>query len=299
VDASATGRRLVASVGNPTASLWSVPILDRLADERDVTPYPVPTARALGHRFGEGQLFYLSSSGARDGLWRVQASKPLEPLELWKGADGALSAAAAVSPQSDWVAISPIRQGKRRLIVMAANGAANRSLSEAVDVRGAACWSPDSKWIVTGGNDAQGPGLFLVPVDGGPPRRIVNGPAFDPVWSPTDDLIVYSGQQRANAPLLATQADGKPVDLPPILIPFGGGGRVRFLPNGRSVVYMGGAIGEQDFRLLDLSTGKPRQLTRFSSSATMFTFDVTADGQHIVFDRLRWNADLRLIDLAR
>jgi serine/threonine protein kinase len=295
VDASTTGRRLVASVANPIASLWAVPLLDRQADERDVKPYPVPTARAIAPRFGKGLLFYLSSSGARDGLWRVQDGKP---LELWKGSDGALSAPAAVSPQGDWVAIAPHRQGKRRLVVMAADGSGHRSLSEAVDVRGASSWSPDSKWIVTGGNDAQGPGLFLVPVDGGAPRKIVGGPAFDPVWSPTDDLIVYSGQQRAVAPLRATQADGTPVDFPEIRIPFGGGGRVRFLPNGKSVVYMQGAVGAQNFWLLDLATKKPRQLTQLSHPATMFTFDVTADGRHIVFDRLRWNADLRLIDLG-
>ena len=48
VESTADGRRLVATVGNPSASLWSVPILpDRVAEERDVKVFSLPTARAL------------------------------------------------------------------------------------------------------------------------------------------------------------------------------------------------------------------------------------------------------------
>ena len=35
--ASADGRRVVASVSNPTASLWSVPILDRIAEAFEIS----------------------------------------------------------------------------------------------------------------------------------------------------------------------------------------------------------------------------------------------------------------------
>ena len=157
------------------------------------------------------------------------------------------------------------QKGKRHLILIDASGAGHRSLSQDVDVRGAAAWSPDGKQIVTGGNDAQGPGLFLVPVDGGAPRRIGSGPAFDPAWSPTEDLILYIGQQGAGAPLLAVRSTGETVPFPAIRIPFGGGGRVRFLPDGKSLVHVQGTVGAQDFWLLDLATGKSRQLTRLSS----------------------------------
>src|SRR5262245_63772876 len=51
VAASRDGRRIVATIVNPTANLWSVPILDRVADDRDVQPFPVPTVRALAPRF--------------------------------------------------------------------------------------------------------------------------------------------------------------------------------------------------------------------------------------------------------
>src|SRR5262249_23063033 len=49
--AAADGRRLVATVANPTASLWTVPILDRPAGESDVKPFVLPTHHALSPRF--------------------------------------------------------------------------------------------------------------------------------------------------------------------------------------------------------------------------------------------------------
>ena len=87
VSASRDGRRVVATVAKPTASLWRVPLLDRLVEDRDAQPYPVPTERALAPRFGGTSLFYLSLSarGTGDGLWRVQNG---QAFEVRKGADG-------------------------------------------------------------------------------------------------------------------------------------------------------------------------------------------------------------------
>ena len=65
VQASADGRKLVATISNPVAGLWTVPILDRVAEERDVKPFTVPNVRALAPRFGGSSLFYLSSRGGR------------------------------------------------------------------------------------------------------------------------------------------------------------------------------------------------------------------------------------------
>jgi serine/threonine protein kinase/Tol biopolymer transport system component len=296
VAASADGRRLVAAVANQTATLWSVPILDRLVEEPDVAPYRTPTGRALAPRFGTDSLFFLSSSGPGDGLWRLQNDKA---VEIWKGSDEPLVESPAVSPLGDRVTVVLKRNRQLQLTLVSADGAAHRSFAPAINVRGTSAWSPDAKWIATGGSDTEGAGLFKVPVDGGDPVRLVKGPAYNPVWSPDGNLIVYEGQQTAYAPLQAVRPDGSPVTIPTIRVPSGGGGHFRFLPSGKGLVSVQGPSGDHNFWLLDLDSKKSRQLSRLSSPATINTFDITPDGSRIVFDRVRENADLRLIDLPK
>jgi Tol biopolymer transport system component len=296
IAAAADGRRLVATVAKSAAGLWRVPILDRVVEEREVTPYPVPAVRALAPRFGDASLFYLSSTGARDGLWRLQGGRA---VEIWKGSEGALLEPPGVSPLGDRVAVVLTRAGQRRLTLISGDGADHQTLADGIEVRGTSAWSPDAKWIVTGGSDAQGLGLFRVPIDGGAPVRLVTGPAFDPVVSPDGTLIVYAGQQAAFAPLQAVRPDGRVVPLPAIQVMSGGGGRARFLPNGKGLVYLQGQVGAQDFWLLDLATQKPRPLTRLTNQATTTAFDISPDGLHIVFDRVREQSDLVLIDLPK
>ena len=53
----------------------------------------------------------------------------------------------------------------------------------------------------------------------------------------------------------------------------------------------------QDFWRLDLATKTTRALTRLKRPGTMYSFDITPDGKQIVFDRLRENSNIVLIDL--
>jgi Tol biopolymer transport system component len=293
---SADHRRLVASVANPSASLWTVPILDHPAEDGDAKPMLLPTVRALAPRVAGRALFYLSSQGTGDGLWRFEEGKAVEIL---KGSDEALFEPPAVSADGRQVAVILRRNGKLRLHVLSADGGDLQSLAEPIDIRGSVCWSPDGKWIVAGGIDDRGPGLFKIPLDHGAPVRLTDGTARDPVWSPSGDLIVYTGANvSVDAPLLAIRADGTNVEWPAIRLRFDGK-RYRFLPNGLALVYAQGPFPAQDFWLLDLATKKSRQLSRFNNSAATRSFDVTADGKQIVFDRVRENSDIVLIDLAR
>jgi serine/threonine protein kinase/Tol biopolymer transport system component len=296
LSATADGRRLAASVVNSKVSLWSVPITGRPVEEREVQAFPLPTVRSRAPRFGGGSLFYLSSRDGADGLWSYHGGKA---LEIWKGSDGALQSPAAVSPDGKVVAFALRRDGKQQMHVMSADGTWLRPLSSAVAALGTASWSPDSKWIVVAGSDRDGPGLFKLPVDAGSPVRLATGPFLDPVWSPRGDLIVYCGPQVFTlTPLLAVHPDGTPAKLPEIRVQREGE-RTRFLPDGTGLVYMlGNTMAEQDFWLLDFRTMQSRRLTRLSSSAVMRTFDITPDGQRIVFDRLTEDSDILLIDVA-
>jgi serine/threonine protein kinase/Tol biopolymer transport system component len=296
VAASADGRKLVATIANPQTSLLSVPILDRLAEERDVKPFPVPTLRALAPRFGGASFFYLSSLGTGDGLWRYRDG---QAIEVWKGTDEALLEAPAVSPDGNRVAIVLRRNGKRQLHLLSADGAELQTIAEGLDIQGTGCWSPDGKWIATGATDATGAGLFKIPPEGGAPIRIAAGTALNPVWSPDENLIVYAGANvRTFAPLLAVRPDGTSVQLPEISVRRLGA-RARFLPSGKGLIYMQGLLVSQDFWLLDLTSMRSRRLTRLENRAAMRTFDITPDGKQIVFDRLRENSEVVLIALPK
>ena len=293
--ATADGRLIVATLANPTASLWSMPLLDRVTDERDVKAYPLPTERALAPRFSKEALFYLS----RDGLWRFQEG---QAFEIWRGSEGgALLEAPGVSPDGRRLTIVVRKQGKLVLNVVSADGSQQQTLADSINVRGSSAWSPDGKWIVTGGSDGRGPGLFKIPVGGGPPVRLVTGTAVNPVWSPDGRLIVYAGENVAGkAPLLAVSAEGTSITLPTIQVASALNGEpFRFLPNGKGLIYAKDFWPPQNFWMLDLVSKRTHQLSRLTNTATIRSFDITPDGKHIVFDRFRENSDIVMIDLRK
>ena len=303
VSASRDGRRVVATVAKPTARLWQVAIGDRRTDDHDAEPYPVKTDRALAPRFGGTSLFYLSLStrGTGDGLWRAQDGAA---FEVTKGAASAFTEPAAVSPDGRHVALSVRQHGQRHLTVMSADGTNARTLAASIEIQGvigqgAADWSPDGSRIVVSGKDAEGSGLFVIPVHGGASRRLVAAEAYNPVWSPKGDVIVYAagfGGAGGRNVLRGVTADGTPVRLPDVPVRLGGAHR--FTPDGTALVYLPN-IESKDFWLVDLATGKTRQLTHLVDRGFLSTFDITPDGKHLVFDRSQQNSDVILIDLAK
>jgi Tol biopolymer transport system component len=147
---------------------------------------------------------------------------------------------------------------------------------------------------VTGGRDANGPGLFIIAVNDGVPVRLLAGTWVNPVWSPRDDLIIYAGRSViGQVELHAVRPNGAPVALPHMLVRPGG---YRFLPDGTALVYAE-RIQSPDFWLLDLATGNRRQIARLGNQGAQRTFDLTPDGKSIVFDRSRQNSNIVLIDV--
>ena len=103
-------RRVVTTIATPTASLWSVPISDRVQTDAAATRVAVPNTRALGPRFAPGYLAFLSSKGGANGLWKLEGGAA---LELWRGDDGGVVAPPAISPdgRSDLLFVPQTRDG--------------------------------------------------------------------------------------------------------------------------------------------------------------------------------------------
>jgi serine/threonine protein kinase len=292
-------RRVVTTIAAPTASLWTVPISDSVQAEEAATRVPTPNTRALGPRFAGKYLAFQSSKGGTNGIWTREDGVA---REIWRGDEGGVVAPPAPSPDGRLICFSARTRGTTRLYVVNANGTNARRLSDSLDVRGAASWSPDGKLVAIAANEGKGTRLFLIPVDGGQPVQLLDTLSFNPVWSPDGRFIMYSEQQRAGQfEVKAITPERVPVSIVELpIVGFTTAAQYRFLPDRRSLVVLEGTIGNsQNFVRVDLVTGQRRQLTALKSGSVIQNFDVSPDGTHIVFDRLRDNADIALWNLAR
>ena len=117
------------------------------------------------------------------GLWRFQKGRA---SEVWKGGERTLTEPPAVSPDGSMLALGIRQDGTRHLVVMSADGTNVRTIAGSIEIEGApgagaVDWSPDGRWLVAGGRDAQGHGLYKIPLDGQPPIKLVDGAAANPI----------------------------------------------------------------------------------------------------------------------
>ncbi len=289
--------RIVASVARPTASLWTIPISNRVEPDASATRMSVPNPRALGPRFGDVYLLFLSGRGGGDGLWRLENGST---RELWKGADGGLVGPPAIAPDGGQICFPFRTEGHARLNVMSSNGASVRTLGPSLDVRGGLSWSPDGKWIAAAADRGEGTHVFKIPVDGGEPVQLLATLSYNPEWSPDGKFIVYSEQKGGGQfAIRAVTPEKLPVSVPAISVVYTRGTSYRFLPGEDALIALEGDFRRQNFFRVDLRSGEQRQLTDLQPGYRIQDFDVSPDGKQIVFDRVRDNADVVLMELPK
>jgi Tol biopolymer transport system component len=294
IAASADGRRLVATVANPEASLWRVPISDRIAEEPAAHRMPLPTMRGLSPRIGPGYMLYLSSKGGTDGIWKVADGRA---VELWNGSAGRVLDGAAISPDGAHVAFAAQKSGRNRLYVMNSDGTNVTELGAGLNVKSAPAWPPVGNWITVSADQGQSTGLFKIALDGGAPIQLVREPVANPVWSPDGRFLVYSGVEVGTTlQLKAVTADGQPYSIPELTLSRGAN-RFSFLPGRTVLVVLKGDVWHKNFWLVDLVSGKQRQLTNFNREYLISDFDISPNGQEITFGRVKENSNIVLIDL--
>ena len=187
---------------------------------------------------------------------------------------------------------------------MTADGANPQPLAPSITVHDTPSWSPDDKAIAIAGVDQSGPGIFVVPLDGGSPVRVYDKICYLPAWSP-DNQYILIGEYVVGAQmqLKALTLNGQSIKLPDIRFSrtatTGFSTPYRFLPDGMSIVLLEQELRKPQFWLVDLATGARRQLTDFRAARWTRSFDVARDGKSILFDRVQENSDIVLIELAR
>jgi Tol biopolymer transport system component len=267
-------------------------------NRRSAQPFPDSQYACARSKVGSGYLLFLSSRGGGDGLWKLENGAA---RELWKGNEGGLVAPPAISSDGSQICFSYRKQGRAGLYIMDASGASIRELAPNLDVRGAASWSPDGKWVAVAANTEEGSRVYKIPVDGGHPVRLLDTTSYHPLWSPNGAFILYAEPlQGGTLSVKAISPDKAAIQLPGIEVLYTTSIPYRFAPNQKALIALqGGGSAGQNFNWLDLETGEQRRLTDFKTRMVIESFDVTPDGKQIVFDRVRQNSDIVMMDLAR
>lgn len=291
--ASADGHRLVLTTTRSKSSLWHASIPK---DEGAISQAVPVTERTLGGRsprLAANLLIFVAPKGRQDAIWKLVDGVA---TELWSMTGGHLVGAPAISPDGKRIAFVVEGDAGAALHVMTVDGMDAHPVSGALDVRGSPDWSPDGRTIAVAALERGEPRLFIVPLDGTAPFRITSAHAQDPSWSPDGRFLVYSDAEVGPTfAVKAVTADGRPWRLPPLTLSRGAR-RLRVLAGGKALVALRGEIGRGGLVQIDLASGTESKLTEFGDDVVIRDFDISPDGQELVFDRWRDDTDLVHID---
>ena len=293
--ASANGKRLVATVVNPSSSLWRLTLR-----AKDGVPTAVPTPAPLSTdgatpRLGPDYVLYVAWRGGEQGIWTLAQGAS---REIWSSTHSLIVGVPAIAPDGRHIAFITKDDDRTLLHVIDRDGSHRRVIADSLGLRGNPAWAPDGQSIVTAVVRDEEPRLTSIYLNGAPPQSLVAEYSVDPVWSPDGRFLVYSGADIGTTfPLRAAARDGRPYPLPTLILTRGAR-RVAFSPDGQSLVVLRGDFDHKNFWLIDLRTGAGRLLAELPAEFVIGDFDISPDGSEILFDRVQENSELALIERA-
>ncbi|HEY0745360.1 MAG TPA: hypothetical protein VGD63_01565 [Steroidobacteraceae bacterium] len=290
---SANGMRLVATVANSHSDLWRVTISD--GGPPQITARPVSPAAPSAHtpRFGPDYVVYVSSGGGRTEIRKL---KDGAESDLWHDQSAGRIGAPAIAPDGQRIAFSVDREDSTQLYVIDSDGSNARLIADNLPLRGELAWAPDSQSLVGAIVRNGEPRLARIFLDGKPPQPMASEYSLNPAYSSDGKYLYYSGADvGTNFPLRTLGPDGRPYAMPSLILTRGAR-RVAFLRNSQSLIILRGEIGHKNFVLWDPKSGAERQLTDLPGNFSIGDFDVTPDGQEIIFDRVQETSGIALIE---
>lgn len=189
VDVSRDGRELVFSsdrAGNQ--DLWRMPVGGDEAIRLTTDPAPEwcprlsPDGREItfySYRSGDREIWVMPAEGGP--ARRLTTSEGLDALPEWSPDGRELSFRSERRGSSDVWVMSSTDGGDLRLLTPDA----------AADYGGT--WSPDGEWIAYSSNRAGPTQIWRVPVAGGEPEQLTQGPGTAPRWSRDGTQIFFVG----------------------------------------------------------------------------------------------------------
>ena len=206
---------------------WTVAALGMIAAAAAWSTRPGPVARegywALFTRITESAGEETSPSLSPDGATVVYAARGANGWDIYAQRVGGRNATAIINdPQHDEGAPAFSPDGSQIAfhhsdavggIYVA--GATGESVRRVTDRGFDPAWSPDGKRIAFSTEEVADPSsrygesaLFVVDVAGGSPRKVVEGDAIQPSWSPSGQRLVYWSNRGGQRDLFTVPAGG-------------------------------------------------------------------------------------------
>jgi Tol biopolymer transport system component len=294
--AGADGRHLVATLANPKRTLWHLRIAGLPGEASVPTPIPLTTSAGSFPRMGADYLLYVSENGTGESLWKLANGST---SELWTGKDWRVIGAPAISPDGREIALSVREGGQTLLYLMHSDGTNVQIVTHSLDLQGTPAWAPDGRSIDSAAVDHGYPHIVRIPLDGRPPKSLVQEYSVDPAWAPDGRFLVYSSQDIGTRFLVkAITAGAAPRPLQNLNLTRGAR-HLAFLPGGHSLLVLRGDLQHKDLWLVDVDTGAERQLTHLPSEFDVQDFDISSNGHDLVLERMQDRSDVVLLDLPQ
>jgi Tol biopolymer transport system component len=205
-----------------TASIWVVPD-GEVSRARQITPGKYDGHHGLAWT-PDGRIVYDSLASGNDDIWMMNADGTGQrQLTVNPGEDDR----PAVSPDGRHIIFNSERGGRWNIWRMNIDGNDQKQLRGGVNPQ----ISPDGRWVVYQG----GGGLWKVSVDGGEPVQLTDVASGWPAISKNGKLIAV--RTVAGVAVIPFEG-GHPLKTFDIPLPRGGGGLIRWKPNGHAIAYI-------------------------------------------------------------
>ena len=237
----------------------------------------------------DGRLVYSSTASGNRDLWIMQRDgKDQKQLTV----DDAMDVAPRVTSDNRHIVFISNRTGAFQVWRMNIDGTNQIQLTNG-GPKNHISISPDNKWVLYNTTDDWN--LWKISIDGGEPVKLASYVATLASMSPDQSVIVSVGREGTRRVLLVLPSTGgsplKRMDLPGDTF---AGYRIKWTPDGKSLIYMAQREGAIGVYKQSLNGGPLEELVRFDQDE-LFDFDYSADGQFFAVTRGGWFHDVVLI----